>query len=335
MHIINHAPQEAVQVAVVCSPLALLILGQGQHMNATDVRRSIHAFSAHLAGSMGSGDRTVKAYASDVKSFALFLDAVAGESEPIVGAGLIESFVAWLRSSRGNGPATIRRKVIALGSYFRWRIRSGLSTESPVEKAEIVVRVPKRLPRALARSDVALLLGRGDRRKPSQRRCKMDLALRLLLATGIRIGEMCAVDVGDIAPDGSAIRIKGKGDRERTVFVGNADLRVEVASVASSRRAVAGTHAALFLNRRSMRLSPQAFRLRLHRLVVQRGIETRITPHRLRHTAATLLIEEGVDIRFVQKLLGHASIATTELYTKVVDNSLRAALNRAEPLRHI
>jgi site-specific recombinase XerD len=304
-------------------------------MNAADVRESIHAFSAHLAGSTGSGDRTVKAYLSDVKNFALFLDTVGRESEPIIDAGLIESFVAWLRRSRGNGPATIRRKVIALGSYFRWRIRSGLSTASPVEEAEIVVRVPKRLPRALARSDVALLLGRGDRRNPSQRRCKMDLALRLLLATGIRIGEMCAVDAGDVAPDGSAIRIKGKGDRERTVFVGNAELRVEIAGIAANRRAAAGAHSALFLNRKSMRLTPQAFRLRLHQLVAERGIETRVTPHRLRHTAATLLIEEGVDIRFVQKLLGHASIATTEIYTKVVDNSLRAALNRADPLRHI
>jgi integrase/recombinase XerD len=141
---------------------------------------------------------------------------------------------------------------------------------------------------------------------------------------------MCSIDVTDVVKDGSAIRIKGKGDRERTVFIANPGLQGWVARLAEER-----AHGPMFHNRRRARLSPQAFRLRLHRLAAAKGIEGRITPHRLRHTAATLLIEDGVDIRFVQKLLGHASIATTEIYTKVVDASLRAALSRADPLRNM
>jgi integrase/recombinase XerD len=302
-------------------------------MRAQDVRQSTQAFSQHLAGSTGVGDRTIKAYVSDLRSFAVFLASQDWDGE--TSGELIHSFVRWLKEHEKNGPATIRRKVIALGAYFRWRVKKGLSPRSPVEEADISVRLPKRLPRALARSDVALLLGSRGSRTRAIPTPETSLALGLLLATGIRIGEMCSIDVGDIIPDGSAIRIRGKGDRERTVFVGNASLRVDLAKLARTRCTKAGPQSPLWLNRRGVRLTPQAFRLRLHKITADRGIVARITPHRLRHTAATLLMEEGVDIRFVQRLLGHASIATTEIYTKVIDTSLRAALDRADPLRHL
>lgn len=162
---------------------------------------------------------------------------------------------------------------------------------------------------------------------------QMALALQLLVATGVRIGELCAINIEDVAPDGTAICIRGKGNRERTVFVSNHDLQVSLAQVCLQRSQRSSPIPALFINRRRHRLTPQTFRLRLHRLQVSSALTSRITPHRLRHTAATLLIEAGVDIRFVQRLLGHASISTTEIYTQVVDESLRNALLRADTLR--
>jgi site-specific recombinase XerD len=247
------------------------------------------------------------------------------------------------------------------------------------------------------------------------------LALRLMMATGVRVGELTAIRLQDVTPDGRAIRIRGKGSRERTVFVANRALAGDLAAVLARRwreaaeaaveeaRAVgargggaraggaraegaraegagpgetgrpsrgarrgatggatggakdrcAGTPAAasgaaneggperarraardratpaeapLLLNRQGRRLTPQALRLRLRRLSQAAGIAPHVTPHRFRHTAATCLIEEGVDIRFVQRLLGHSSIATTQLYTHVTDRSLIAALEAADPL---
>ena len=237
----------------------------------------------------------------------------------------------WLKKQR-NGPATIRRKLVALSIYFRWRVDIGLSSASPFDHEKLVVRIPKRLPRALSRSDTKTLLGSARRRRGVFHSSETNVALRLLLVTGIRIGEMCAINAGDITTDGAAIQIRGKGDRERIVFVGNAALQKALSRLATKRMVELGAVGPIFVNGRQRRLSPQAFRLRLHQLVAASGLPTRVTPHRLRHTAATLLIEEGVDIRFVQKLLGHASIATTEIYTKVADASLRAALVRADPL---
>ncbi len=172
------------------------------------------------------------------------------------------------------------------------------------------------------------------------------LALRLMTATGVRVGELTAIRLQDVQTDGRAIRIHGKGSRERSVFVGNAALADDLvrlraarwaaetaAAVSAGRGAVAAAAAApLLLNRHGRALTPQALRLRLRRLCAVAGIAPHVTPHRFRHTAATCLIEEGVDIRLVQRLLGHSSIATTQIYTHVTDRSLIAALEAADPL---
>lgn len=311
--------------------------GSGQqNMDAVEVLESLDEFREFLVDRRGVSDRTTKAYISDVRGFARFLVNPTAD----VGAGsqhnercdIASSYLSWLRYQRKSGPANIRRKLVALTIYCRWRVERGRSEVSPFEGHKLVVRVPKRLPRALSRGDAKTLLGT-SRKVSVSRDAKTTLALELLLATGIRIGEMCSIDAGDVGTDGAAIRIKGKGDRERVVFVGNGPLQQALARLARRRIADGGPGAPLLLNRRSRRLTPQAFRLRLHQIAEASGLVTRVTPHRLRHTAATLLLEEGVDIRFVQKLLGHSSIATTEIYTKVVDSSLRAVLIRADPLK--
>lgn len=307
----------------------------GKEMDAVEVLGTLTEFSNFLVDRRGASDRTIKAYSADVRSFACFLTFHTGQengSTNQAAPDLPSLFVSWLRHQRKNGPATMRRKLVALTIYFRWRVDKGRSEVSPFDTDKLIVRVPKRLPRALSRGDARMLLGGRYQRRFAARDGETNVALRLLLATGIRIGEMCAIDTGDVARNGAAIRIKGKGDRERVVFVGNGALRQCLAKLAGKRIRELGSAGALFLNRRSRRLTPQAFRLRLHQLAATAGLATRVTPHRLRHTAATLLIDGGCDIRFVQKLLGHASISTTEIYTKVADSSLQAALDRADPL---
>jgi integrase/recombinase XerD len=153
-----------------------------------------------------------------------------------------------------------------------------------------------------------------------------------MISTGIRVGELCTIRVGDVSHDGSTLRIHGKGSRDRIVYITNANLRRDLRQLASFRQKSFGNVAPLFVNRHGERMRPHSFRSQLRSFAGDAGLQRRVTPHMLRHTAATLLIENGVDIRIVQRLLGHSSIATTEIYTHVSDETLRSTLERANVL---
>lgn len=299
-------------------------------MSPKDVIQALPDFSAYVSTSLGRSPHTTRAYTSDTQCFARFLSATSRTVTSPDSAGQTgTTYVIWLRE-QGNAPATIRRKLASLTVYFAWLIHSDRIATSPLASGKPHVSLPKRLPRAVAREEVRQILNTCFLYTSNSLGQSTGLALRLIVATGLRIQELSAIDVSDVAPDGSSIRIKGKGSRERTAFVANTSLQSDLASICQARSAQTSP---LFTNARGRRLTPQAFRLRLHRLRKLASLQTRITPHRLRHSAATFLIESGVDIRFVQKLLGHASIATTEIYTHVVDESLRAALIRADTLK--
>jgi integrase/recombinase XerD len=153
-----------------------------------------------------------------------------------------------------------------------------------------------------------------------------------MIATGIRVGELCKVRVEDVSPDGRSFRIHGKGARDRVAYISDVDLRSDLEKLVDWHRGNGSAGGNLFLNRRALPMKPQSIRSELRRHSTRVGAVRRITPHMLRHTAATLLIERGVDIRFVQRLLGHSSIATTEIYTHVSDEALRMTLERADVL---
>jgi integrase/recombinase XerD len=155
-----------------------------------------------------------------------------------------------------------------------------------------------------------------------------------MISTGIRVGELCKIQVEDVSPDGATLRIHGKGSRDRVAYVTDSELQKELGRLAQQRRTNGGV-SALFINRYGSPIKPQSIRSKLRRSASEAGLTRRVTPHMLRHTAATLLIETGVDIRFVQRLLGHSSIATTEIYTHVSDEALRMTLERADVLRAI
>ena len=155
----------------------------------------------------------------------------------------------------------------------------------------------------------------------------------MMVATGVRVGELTNIRTPDIGDQGKQIRIMGKGNRERLVFVTNPRLLADLQRYLSLRSSLASPETTyLLVNKNGKRLTEQALRVRLKRLSKKLGISPHLTPHRFRHSAATLLIEEGVDIRVVQRLLGHSSIATTELYTHVSDASMVSALQTANTL---
>ncbi|WP_195819316.1 tyrosine-type recombinase/integrase [Roseobacter sp. MH60115] len=302
----------------------------------------IDDFENYCREQLGLSEHSLRAYRQDLTAFAKFKQR-AKLNDPPLATDIID-FQKDLREEQGASPATIRRRLVTLRSYYGWLCENDATGPSPFEGLRLDMKVPKRLPRPVDRPTLGIVF------RSAQHIVQLDpsdelsastefpasqitgLIARLLIVTGLRIGELTSLRVCDVSGAATRIRVRGKGDRERTVYVANDRLQADFRRFWESRSDVAGSQAWLFTNSIGHRLTPQAFRKRLRTLSKSLRIEPHLTPHRFRHSAATLLIEEGVDIRLVQRLLGHASIATTEIYTKVSDNSLSSAISAADTL---
>ncbi len=274
---------------------------------------------------------TVAAYSADLRDFRKWrkADVAIGDVTTAVLKDYLENMVG----VRKLTVATVRRRFACLRAFFR---RAARNAQCPDPFANWHPLLPrrKRLPRALSRSEAAFLLSvRGAAAVGSGAGDRVFAAIvRLMVVTGMRVGELCKLRLDDLSPDGAVVRIHGKGARERVAYITDPGLRQDLQQMMRERRKSQPSIGALFVNRHGAPLRPQSVRSKLRRLAKEAGLERRVTPHMLRHTAATLLIETGVDIRFVQRLLGHSSIATTEIYTHVSDQALRATLERANVL---
>ncbi len=302
-------------------------------------------FEDYCREQLGLSQHSLRAYRQDLAAFLKFQEIVGIGSSP-VGSDIVD-YQKHLREEQRLSPATIRRRLITLRSYYKWRRDTGMGTTSPFEGLRMDMKVPKRLPRPVDRPTLGALFQSVPhilQLDPCTQQRQLaevsaiqvtGLIVRLLVVTGLRIGELAALRVHDVMGAATQVRVRGKGDRERTVYVANDRLHADFRRYWEYRNEVAGPQAWLFVNARGNRLTPQTFRKRLNMLSSTLRIEPRLTPHRFRHSAATMLIEEGVDIRLVQRLLGHASIATTEIYTKVSDNSLCSAVSTADTLAKV
>jgi len=239
-----------------------------------------------------------------------------------------------LRDELDAKPATIERRLVTLMSYFAWRADRNSALPSPFACVRISVRIPKRLPRPIDRNTLKAVLlsetgstGAG----PADQEVTL-LMIKLLIVTGLRISELTALKIRDVSTDAFQMIVRGKGNKERIVFVPNEELQEAFRQYCADRAKHGSLKSPLFLNAVGRRLRSQTFRKRLRVLSNRLGITPHLTPHRFRHSAATLLIEEGTDIRMVQTLLGHASLRTTEIYVRVSNNALRRALERADIL---
>ncbi|WP_299410878.1 tyrosine-type recombinase/integrase [uncultured Roseobacter sp.] len=302
----------------------------------------ITEFEEYCQEQLGLSKHSLRAYRQDLSAFVKFGTKVGLINQP-TGQDVI-AFQKDLREEQGASPSTIRRRLVTLRSYFKWREEMYPVEQSPFDGLRLDLKIPKRLPRPVDRPTLSALF------QSTEHIIELDpmaapkglndvsaskvtgLIARLLVVTGLRISELTSLRVQDVTGAATRIRVRGKGDRERTVYVANDRLQKDFRHYWQCKFDTLGSQAWLFENTNGDCLTPQAYRKRLRTLSRSLRIEPHLTPHRFRHSAATLLIEEGVDIRLVQRLLGHASIATTEIYTKVSDNSLSSAVAAADTL---
>ena len=302
----------------------------------------IKEFEEYCQEQLGLSKHSLRAYRQDLSAFVKFKTKV-GLTNPLTGQDVI-AFQKDLREAQSASPSTIRRRLVTLRSYYNWLDDVYPEERSPFEGLRLDLKVPKRLPRPVDRPTLSALFQSAEHiveLDPVAEPASVNevsatkitgLIARLLVVTGLRISELTSLRVLDVTGAASRIRVRGKGDRERTVYVANDRLQNDFRHYWQNKYDTEGAQAWLFANANGDRLTPQAYRKRLRTLSRSLRIEPHLTPHRFRHSAATLLIEEGVDIRLVQRLLGHASIATTEIYTKVSDNSLSSAVTAADTL---
>lgn len=278
-------------------------------------------FTSWLATYGDRSPNTVESYRSDMLAFLRFAGTTRSPSD--VGFDDVDAFVLH-EARRGCSAVTVRRRLAGLRCYFGWLVSTGALASNPCADVRLAAPRSRALPEVLSRSEVRSLLTSLESDSVGDTR----LAVAVLVATGLRVGELCAISVGDYDPERGSLTVMGKGRRQRVVFIGNEPLRFALHR--HIRASSEARDAAVFRNRRGDRLTPAALRRALHAAAEVAGIERRVTPHLLRHTAATQLLEAGVDTRVIQRLLGHASISTTELYVRVSDEALRSAIEAAD-----
>jgi site-specific recombinase XerD len=293
-------------------------------------KRALEAFERDLRR-RAVAEKTLRAYAVDVRQFAEWATA-AGAEPASIDVRALRRYVAGL-AERGNAATTVARKVAALRGLFRIQMEIGARRENPAELLSSPKR-PRHLPRVLKADEVAALLDRIPSTSPLDLR---DRALfELAYASGLRAEELVSLDLHSVDFDSESVRIEGKGGRTRVVPVGEHALRALERYLASGRPALqAGRERALFLSKSGRRLGTSDVRRRLRtwaRATVARAPAlAEAHPHALRHSFATHLLEGGADLRAIQELLGHATISTTQVYTRVESARLKSAYARAHP----
>jgi integrase/recombinase XerD len=296
-------------------------------------------YLGHLSAERGLAPNTVAAYRRDLARYIGYL-AEAGHSRPeTVDRTTVAGFATVLRAA-GLAPSSSARMVIAVRGLHRFWAAEGLTPDDPAHDVEPPA-VGLRLPKALTIAEVQAMIEAAGADDPAATATQLgDAALiELLYGTGARIGEIVALDVDDVTrvlgDFGLGLKLVGKGGRERVVPVGQYARRAVDAWLVRGRPALAqrATRAnpALFLNARGGRLSRQSAFHRIRRLAVAAQIAAEVSPHSLRHSYATHLLDGGADVRVVQELLGHASVATTQLYTLVTVEHVREVYRAAHP----
>ena len=286
----------------------------------------------------GLSDKTIKAYRNDLTQFSRYV----GSNITICDKFLMQSYLSHLH--KRYKMKSVKRKIASLKAFFTYLVDEDILHVNPFDKLRIKLHEPFILPKSIPLSTINQILQSAYKKKDTLRNkssyqykvCLRDIAvLELLFATGMRVSELCSLSYSSIDLQNGVIKIYGKGSKERIIQVGNPDVLAAVNSYYCAFSNQIHEVGWFFVNRLRNRLSDQSVRNIINIYVKLAEIDQHITPHMFRHSFATLLLEEDVDIRYIQQLLGHSCITTTQIYTHVTSKKQRDILTSKHPRNRI
>ena len=289
----------------------------------------VDSYLHYLVVEKGLSRNTIESYGRDLRVFLDFVEGRGIRSFRQVTRGDVLAFLKELQG-RGLSVRSVSRALISLRGLFRFLLLEGHLEEDPVEEME-VPRPPRSLPHVLSLQEVERILEAPDPGTPLGVRDRA--MLELLYATGMRVSELVGLPPEGVDIQVGFVRVKGKGDKERVIPIGEvARERLDIYLREGRPRLLKGRESPyLFVNRQGRGLSRQGIWKLIKRYALQAGVLTPITPHTLRHSFATHLLERGADLRFVQVMLGHADIGTTQIYTHLNQEYLRKIYQQYHP----
>ncbi len=301
-----------------------------------DLQHEISQYLRDCKYQKGLDTKTIKAYRIDLAQFSAFL---TDGNWNLTREGIM-AYISELHQR--YKPKTIRRKIASVKAFCGYLEYEELLEVNPFARLRLKLSAPLILPRTIPLSAIEAILTAAYQAKDGVQSLKQhDMVLRdiavleLLFATGIRVSELCALQCSDVRLDEGEIKIYGKGAKERFVQIANPEVLKALRCYQEQYRDIMIQAGAFFVNRLHKPLSDQSVRSIIKKYSKLAGVEAHITPHMFRHSFATLLLEEGVDIRYIQRLLGHSSIVTTQIYTHVAGKKQRDILSEKHPRNKI
>lgn len=285
-------------------------------------------FIAHCQSAMNLSGHTLRAYESDLKKAETYWKQYGQICQ--IEKNDLRNYIRHQREGCKSKESSIKRRIASLKLMFKWAQHEALVESNPFDGLQERIRLPKRLPRALDRQDAQRLVSavRTIRRKDTLDMASRKIAILLLIETGIRVSELTGIKLEDLSLSDRSIKIHGKGNRQRMVYFLSIKVSQSLQAYLDQRKRAQSNQHNLLITGDGSIVKPPKVRSWLKAIASEVGISRHVTPHMLRHTCATQWLESGLDIRYVQKLLGHHSISTTEIYTHVTDQGLREALAR-------
>lgn len=282
-------------------------------------------------------DKTIKAYGTDLRQFRTFFTG----NEKSIDKYVIRAYIRHMHTQYKT--RTIKRKLASLKGFVRYLLHEDRISENPFERIDTHMKEEKELPKIVSRRTVERLLSYMYREYEneeltgwSRRYLLRDIVVtELLFSTGLRISELCNLHPKDIDMEDMSILIKGKGAKERIIQIGNQQVQSILNRYMSEFAYEIKSTDYVFVTKNITRFSEQAARAMIRKYREKIGEEKNITPHMFRHAFATYLLEEDVDIRYIQKLLGHSSISTTQIYCYVSVEKQRQILSLKNPRNNI
>ena len=295
-----------------------------------DLKQKFEQYIQYCQNRKKLSHHTIKAYCIDGKQFITFKAGIGFNKEDI------SEYIEYLHTL--YKPKTVHRKIASLKAFAHYLYSNDIIWQNPFDKLDISFKEPLRLPRTIPDQIIQKILNTAYKNMQQAKSgyakasaLRNTAMIELLFATGARIFEVCSLKTDDVDLTGRTVRILGKGSKERIIQIENDDVISVLKKYKKAREQNAHSEGYFFLNNRGNRFSEQSARNVLTRLERQIGSEIHITPHMFRHSVATMLLEENVDIRYIQRILGHSSIKTTEIYTFVTSSKQKEILRTKHP----